>query len=206
MSDPGGAHFEKPTAGVRFDKPGGPVRPAAFARPASPIDQGSGPTYELASWGRRAGAALIDGFLVVAMTAALVGLVVVPILATDAFDLEFHDGDGEAAFVSFLLVLFLGSMIFLLVSLMYAPAWMWRTNGRTLGKQMLGIRVVRADGTRMTFAFAVFREFLVKGLLASVASSLTFYVYALVDALWPLWDSERRAIHDHIAKTRVVRD
>jgi len=30
-------------------------------------------------------------------------------------------------------------------------------------------------------------------------------VYSLLDDLWPLWDGQRQALHDKVARTNVVR-
>ena len=32
-----------------------------------------------------------------------------------------------------------------------------------------------------------------------------FALAGLLDALWPLWDDKRQALHDKLAKTQVVR-
>jgi uncharacterized RDD family membrane protein YckC len=31
------------------------------------------------------------------------------------------------------------------------------------------------------------------------------WVYSLLDDLWPLWDGQRQALHDKVARTNVVR-
>ena len=82
---------------------------------------------------------------------------------------------------------------------------MARTNGQTLGRMVVGIRVVRAKGQPMTFGWAMLREVAVKALLFGIASSLTFGLASLLDVLWPLWDEENRALHDFIVDTRVIR-
>jgi uncharacterized RDD family membrane protein YckC len=87
----------------------------------------------------------------------------------------------------------------------YAPAMMARTDGRTLGRMVTGIRVVRASGEPMDFAFSFVREVLVKWLLFNaIAGSITFGLAWLVDCLWPLWDEENRALHDYVVNTRTV--
>jgi uncharacterized RDD family membrane protein YckC len=86
--------------------------------------------------------------------------------------------------------------------LLYAPVMMARTDGRTVGRIAMGIRVVRAGGQPMTFWFAALREVVVKVLLFSVLP----FILHLLDALWPLWDEENRALHDWIVNTRVIRD
>ena len=91
------------------------------------------------------------------------------------------------------------------VAFLYAPILMSRTNGQTFGRMALGIRVIRADGGPMTFWFAMLREVLVKTLLVGVVSSATFGLASVLDALWPLWDEENRALHDLVVNTRVIR-
>jgi uncharacterized RDD family membrane protein YckC len=68
----------------------------------------------------------------------------------------------------------------------------WSITGRTLGKQMMGLRAVRRDGSRIHHARA--------------------FVRALICAAFPIglvWcaiDRERRAVHDLILGTAVVYD
>ena len=83
---------------------------------------------------------------------------------------------------------------------------MARTNGKTLGRMAMGIRVVRAKGEPMTFGLAMLREVVVKALLFGVLRLADLRARSLLDVLWPLWDDENRALHDFIVDTRVVRD
>ena len=90
-------------------------------------------------------------------------------------------------------------------SLLYAPLEMSMTNGQTLGRKALGIRVVRANGKPMTFGFAMVREVAVKWLLFGVvAGGPTGGIAILIDYLWPLWDEENRALHDYVVDTRTI--
>jgi uncharacterized RDD family membrane protein YckC len=100
----------------------------------------------------------------------------------------------------------LGFLAVAIVALLYAPLMMDRTNGKTLGRMAMGIRVVRANGQPITFGFAMLREVAVKALLFGLAGSLTFGLANLADVLWPLWDDENRALHDFLVDTRTVRD
>ena len=50
---------------------------------------------------------------------------------------------------------------------------MARTNGKTLGRMAMGIRVVRASGEPVTFGYAMLREVAVKVLLFGIVGSLT---------------------------------
>jgi uncharacterized RDD family membrane protein YckC len=93
-----------------------------------------------------------------------------------------------------------------IAALLYAPWMMARTNGQTLGRMAVGIRVVRPDGKPIDFGFAMLREVVVKWLLFGlVLGSLTAGIAVLIDYLWPLWDEENRALHDLIVNTRTIR-
>jgi uncharacterized RDD family membrane protein YckC len=167
---------------------GGPV-PAlgGDGLPARPV---------LAGWWRRAVAQVIDGVII--SIGALVMLAVLAAAGASA------DTDGGVAAV--IVAGFLGVLAFSIVALLYAPWLMARTNGRTLGRMATGIRVIRADGQRMTFGFAVLREVVVKALLVGVIASATIGIAWLIDVLWPLWDEENRALHDFVVNTRTIVD
>ena len=67
--------------------------------------------------------------------------------------------------------------------------------GATLGKMALRLRVVHADGSAIGYGKAVGRYF------AEMVSGLTLGIGYLMAG----FDPERRALHDRIASTRVVR-
>ena len=73
--------------------------------------------------------------------------------------------------------------------------------GQTFGKRMMNIRVVRIDGSRVTFARFVFLRWLplfIVGCVPFIGS-----VVGLIDPLLIFRDS-RRCLHDDIADTKVV--
>ena len=76
-------------------------------------------------------------------------------------------------------------------------------NGQTPGKQIVGIRVIRADGTPSDWGWTFLREWGVKWLLFSILLSELIVAW-LVDNLWAFWDKDRQALHDKIMKTYVV--
>jgi uncharacterized RDD family membrane protein YckC len=155
--------------------------------------------HVLAGWWSRVGAQLIDGLIIG------VGGVLLVIAITAPFGILFFAGD-EAGVVSIIFGLLLAVVCVSIVALLYAPALMARTNGKTLGRMATGIRVVRANGEPMTFGFAMLREVAVKALLFGFAGTLTGGLANLADVLWPLWDEENRALHDFIVDTRSVVD
>ena len=170
---------------------GGPVAPA----PAGGVMG----RYMLASWGSRVGAQLIDG-LIIGVGALILFLPIGAALGVGAAS-DSDTGVG-AAIVGLLLWVLCVSII----ALLYAPFMMARTNGKTVGRMVTNIRVVRTSGEPVTFGFAMLREVAVKTIGFGIAGSFTAGIAPLVDYLWPLWDEENRALHDFIVNTRVVKD
>ena len=74
-------------------------------------------------------------------------------------------------------------------------AWFVKKYAGTPGKILLGLSVVHADGSPMTWGTAIGRYF------ATWISSLTLGVGYLLAA----FDGEKRALHDVMARTRVMR-
>jgi uncharacterized RDD family membrane protein YckC len=179
QAPPGGYQGQMP--------PGGWQYPVAPARPVW-----AGPP--LASWGSRVGARLLDGLVV----AVAVGLLFAPgVLALVA----------DATVIGVVLIV-LACFGYLAVYIFYGAYFTMRQgerNGQTLGKQWLGIRAVRDNGQSFDLGSGLLREFAVKELLFGVVGSFFMGIPWLVDALWPLWEDENRALHDLIVKTHVVR-
>ncbi|MEZ5300671.1 MAG: RDD family protein [Verrucomicrobiales bacterium] len=88
----------------------------------------------------------------------------------------------------------LSAGITILVVVVY-ETWMVGRYGGTLGKLALGLRVVNADGSRVSYLKALGRK-----LFKSLIDGSAFYLPNLPAA----FDLERRAIHDHICATRVI--
>lgn len=88
------------------------------------------------------------------------------------------------AFQAFSLLLFIGY-----------KGWFHGRFGQTLGKMAVGVKVVRSNGDPLTYGRAVGRAF------AEILSGLTLSIGYIIAA----FDSEKRALHDHICDTRVVR-
>ena len=76
--------------------------------------------------------------------------------------------------------------------------------GQTPGRQMLGMYLVREDGSRAGGGYTWLREIVVEGVLFSVViGGITFGVGWLVAALWCTWDRERQCLWDKVASTYV---
>jgi uncharacterized RDD family membrane protein YckC len=83
----------------------------------------------------------------------------------------------------------------------------WLTAGQTLGKKALRIRVVDAVTAGPISARQAIVRWLARFVLWVPLPLLTLGIglcVALLDALWPLWDDRRQALHDKLAGTMVV--
>ena len=164
---------------------GGPVPPGGWEQPLG-VQPQRWAGAELSGWWRRAGAYILDSIFTSIVSWVGVGLIF---------------ADSEALGV----ILFLVGLV---VAFFYFPLTMMREgehNGKTLGKQILGIRVGRDGGESVTFGWALLRQFVVIYLLFQVVGGFLFGIPWLVDVLWPLWDAENRALHDMIVKSHVLR-
>ncbi len=186
---------ERPTAPGYGSPPppgaGGPLAPPAYG--------GVTGRYVLASWWSRVGAQLIDGLIICAVA-------LVPFLPIGAALGIGASADSDAGIAAAIGAAILWIACIALIALLYAPLMMARTNGKTLGRMAMNIRVVRTSGEPVTFWFAMLREVGVKAIGVSLAGTFTFGLAGLIDSLWPLWDEENRALHDFIVSTRVVKD
>jgi uncharacterized RDD family membrane protein YckC len=173
--------------------------PGAGGPPVAP--EAVGPVagrHELAGWWPRVGATVIDWLIVG------IGALILLVALTAPFSIGFFAGD-DVGVVSIIVGFVIAVVCVSIVALLYAPALMARTNGQTLGRMALGIRVVRANSRPVDFGYAMLREVAVKALLFGIAGGATGGLAQLADYLWPLWDEENRALHDMIVDSRVIR-
>ncbi|HEX6652901.1 MAG TPA: RDD family protein [Thermoleophilaceae bacterium] len=180
-----------PPQGPQAPAYGGPVPPGGWEQPiAQQVPGWHG--RQLASWGSRLAAYLLDA-LILLVPVILLTIVIVAVAA----------GSDTGAIVTGIF----GFLAFLVVAFLYAPLLMAReghNNGQTWGKQAVGIRVIRDNGETMNFSWAALREIVVKGLGVGIASSIIPFIPWFLDFFWPLWDDENRALHDMVVSTHVV--
>ena len=174
---------------------GGPVPPGGWQQPIARPESGWA-GRPLASWGSRFGATLIDA-LVLLIPIGILGALIVGAVV-----------DDDSSVWGWFLASILWVLVAGVVGLFYAPLLMMREgarNGQTLGKQFVGIRVVRDSGQPMGFGWAALREVVVKNFAVNIAASIIPFIPWLLDNCWPLWDDENRALHDMVVSTHVVR-
>ena len=140
---------------------------------------------ELASWGRRLVALLLDGFI-------LAGIVLVTVVAAGTSPEELNERilDGETLLIV---------LLFVVPEAIYDTALVGSRN-QTFGKMLLGIKVVDAE-SRSPIGYArAFTRWLSTAFLWAL-----FTVPGILDHLWPLRDRRRQTFHDKFARSVVVR-
>ena len=129
----------------------------------------------------RVGAYIIDLIIIYAATFVLGFVVSLPL--------------GALRVESSLYLLYLGVLsILAFVSVAGYHGYFLSTKGATPGKLLLGLKVIRSDGSGLSFMRGVGRLF------AHFVSGIILYVGYIIVA----FDVEKRALHDHLCDTRVV--
>jgi uncharacterized RDD family membrane protein YckC len=174
-----------------------PLTPSTFASPAGPaIDS------NLAERGTRLGAFLIDWVL--QMISVLPGWL---ILGSTFLTIMLSAARGQEPDFSQLDIgtLVLGGSVLLLgfLSLLVVQVWMITTRGQSIGKRLLGIKIVKfADGSPAGFVHGWLLRNFVNGIIGVLP--WIGILYKLVDNCFIFTDA-RRGIRDHIAGTKVVK-
>ncbi|MBX6769791.1 MAG: RDD family protein, partial [Actinomadura rubrobrunea] len=169
--------------------PPAPPAPPAYGQPAQPAYQEVhhhyyGSSGQLATWGSRFAAYLIDYLIIIVPFAVL--YILGGVLGAS--------GSGGTAV--------LGVLFFLLAWLVFLAGALWLayqegTTGQTIGKRQMGIKVISAQtGQPVGFGWGVLRR-LCHHTIDGAICYLGF--------LWPLWDDKRQTFGDKICNTYVVR-
>lgn len=85
----------------------------------------------------------------------------------------------------------LSAMLFLLYFTLFTGE-----GGQTLGKKVLGIKVVRTDGSPITYS---------RSLLRACGYGVSTFFFTFLGFLWAGWDRRKQGWHDKIAGTVVIR-
>lgn len=188
--------------GTRFQTPGivgaGAVMPGAggfnpYAAPVANVTvQKAHSHLELASLGKRFGAAVLDGVAAAVLVGIPYGILMARV-GHDAYDSPANEQTliWAGAFMG------LGFVVLAVVNIV-----MLTTRGQSIGKRLMGIRIVtHPDGQKPGFVKAVLLRSFVNSLIGAVPC--LGGLYALVDVCF-IFQEDRRCIHDQIAGTQVV--
>jgi uncharacterized RDD family membrane protein YckC len=167
--------------------------PAAnpYSAPKTDLSEQRAPDEaELAGRGRRLGAAILDTIIMVALT-------FVPILMFMGGWSAYIAKAQEGSYMFTLLGTIFGFVMYLLVN-----GYFLAKDGQSIGKKILGIKIVRTDGSKADFTRIVTRR-----LLPVQACNLIPVVgpfLPVIDALL-IFRNSKKCIHDDIADTVVIR-
>ncbi len=134
---------------------------------------------------------LIDALVLSIVGGILVGIFVAIVLLSDQ---SIDENEISPFIVGWAIFLVLGLIV---INWLYEALLTSSPRGATLGKQALGLRIVRADGAQLSFGRATARYFL-KAMITPLVPFLIGYLMAAFSA-------RKRALHDVLADTRVVR-
>ena len=172
--------------------------PNAYAPPkANVADVSPGDELTLASRLARLGAAILDGIIFGA-------LVYTPLIFSGAMGAALADVARNNNPFAFWGVFASGAGV---VALVLAIVWAVITfrfvaaNGQTIAKKLVGIKVVRSDGSRATVARIFWLRNVVNGLISAIP--LLGGIYALIDMLF-IFTERKQCLHDKLADTIVV--
>ena len=132
------------------------------------------------------------GFVTRLFAYMLDALIVTVILATTTAVTGFMLEYTNAGQLTTRIVIF-GILAFSVVLYLAYYLGFWLLAGQTPGKRIMGVRIVRTDGERLTFGNAVRR------LVGYWLSTVVFLGY-----LWILADNRRQGWHDKLAGTMVI--
>ena len=136
--------------------------------------------------GRRAG--LVSRALADGIDLLVIGLLVFGILVGFAALRYFVDGEFDMPHIGAVF----SATAFPLVAIVYLTV-LWTATGRSVGKHLLGLRVVRDDGTPL-------------GALRAAARSLICVVLGVLSLLWAAVSKRNAGVHDLVLRTSVVHD
>lgn len=197
---PAGNNPPPPPAGNYGPPPAGnyPPPPPAYGQQQQP---GMG-TIPFASWWSRVGAVILDGLIAAAV-------VVIPVIAgaviafqnaetrevidpaTGMATVEVAGGVNPVGVVLLVLSLFL-----------YIGFTIWNQairqgkKGQSLGKKVVGIKVVKNADGQVLGAGSGFLRWLMSYLLGNLC---------FINYLWPLWDNQKQTWHDKVVSSVVLK-
>jgi uncharacterized RDD family membrane protein YckC len=135
---------------------------------------------------------MIDGIILTAAACVVVGI---PILIGGlSGDSSGDDDEYSSAIIGAVVI---GVLIMIAIGWLYEALLTSSPRGATLGKQAVGLRIVRADGARLSFGRATGRHFL----KAMVTPMVPFGIGYILAA----FTSGKRAVHDFMADTLVIK-
>jgi uncharacterized RDD family membrane protein YckC len=158
-----------------------------YSAPESSLGEDQGEGSDLATRGKRLSASLIDSLLI--------GVITLPIIYyTGAWD-DIYKGIPPSTGYSIAIGI-CGLVAFLLIN-----GKLLVENGQTLGKKVVGIRIVDMEGNKASIKKQLFPRYAFYFLPGQVP--VVGQIVSMVNILW-IFGKPRRCLHDYVAGTKVV--
>lgn len=183
----------QPFRTVKRELGSAPDRQTASSSPAEliPVGDGGGSREEtFAPGGAAADGMVYGGFWIRFVAAMLDGIILTIVSMAIGIPLALRMAEYDSTVVDAV-----NSLIQMLVGAAFVTFFLGKY-GATPGKMALGLKVVRSNGAEITYARAFARYW---------AEYLSFFTL-LIGYIIAAFDSQKRALHDHICDTRVIRD
>ena len=172
-----------------------------YAPPSAEVNDAPEETGELADRGTRLAAAILDGLIICIF-------IYTPMLAGGGFAAFVQAGAsgsrlrvwqtlGASMLGPIGIVMLVGLVIYSAITIHLV-----NKNGQTLAKKLLGIKVVRSDGSKVGLGRIFWLRNAINGVIGVIP--LVGGLYGLIDALM-IFSTPRQCVHDRIADTIVVK-
>jgi uncharacterized RDD family membrane protein YckC len=154
---------------------------------------------ELADLGPRLGAAVLDTIIFIGMVYVpiLIGVMLAGITGAAAAAAN-ADVDNAGAGVGIMMIVGFGLALIGFVAWVYLTIKYVNENGQSIAKKIVGIKVVRADGSPATLSRIFWLRNVVNALIGIVP------LYGLIDILF-IFSESRQCLHDKLADTIVIK-
>jgi uncharacterized RDD family membrane protein YckC len=163
-----------------------------------------GPAHRgLAERGTRLLAASIDELILLALCMPMVFGAVSTVMELAAGGTDLESFDTSVVLHAMLTGPGMVVTVVALIAWCLITVWLVATNGQSIGKRLVGIKVIRTDGSRASLA----RIFWLRNVVNTLPTFLPYIGLAyelIIDPVFIFQDS-RQCLHDKIADTIVVR-
>lgn len=159
-----------------------------YASPSAPIADIPSEGPELASLGIRLLGAIIDGLIMV--------MLMVPLMFATGYISEIMAGK-QPGFLDNLKIGTLGFVIFLLVQ-----GYFLNASGQTVGKKILGTKIVTLDNEKPEFVKLILMRYLTIHAIGQIP--VIGGIFGFVNAIFIFFGDQRQCLHDRFAGTKVV--
>lgn len=159
-----------------------------YASPNAPIADMSSDGPELASFGLRFLGALIDGLIML--------MLIVPLMFATGFISDIMAGQ-QPDFLDNFKMGAMGFVVFLLVQ-----GYFLNESGQTIGKKILGTKIVTLDNQKPEFVKLILLRYLTIHAIGQIP--FVGGIFGFVNAIFIFFGDQRQCLHDRFAGTKVV--